>query len=372
MRLAGSDTMRREGFWQRLCLEPWLFGLLLLLSLVGVATVYSATGGDGAAAWAQTKRLLLGLVALLLVARCPPQWFHGLALPGYGLCLLLLIGVHFFGTEVNGSQRWLVLGGVRLQPSELMKILLPLALAAVLAPARWPVGWLPTLLGLVLIALPVGLIVLQPDLGTALLVAAPGGFMLFLAGVRWRIIGLILAAALASLPLLWMTMHDYQRRRVLTLLDPEADPQGAGYHILQSKIALGSGGWSGKGWLEGSQARLDFLPEAHTDFIFAVFGEEHGFLGTMLLLALYIAICARGLMIAATASDRFGRLLVSTLSVTVFVYVFINMGMVSGILPVVGVPLPLMSYGGSSILSLAVAFGLMMSIYAHRQNSSLQ
>lgn len=352
-------------------LDLWLFAMLVGLGLIGLATVYSATGSDMGALISQAQRLGIGLAALLIVARCPPQWFHGIALPGYALCLCLLLAVHLIGIEVNGSQRWLRLGGLRLQPSELMKIVLPLALAAVLAPARWPLGWGALLSSSLLILLPVGLIIAQPDLGTAVLVVAPGVFALFLAGMRWRLIGLISALGLAGLPLSWFGLHDYQRRRVLTLLNPESDPQGAGYHIIQSKIAIGSGGWSGKGWTDGTQARLDFLPEAHTDFIFAVFAEEHGLIGAIGLLVLYLAICGRGLWLAAHTDDRFGRVLISTLSLTVFVYVFVNIGMVSGILPVVGVPLPLVSYGGSSILALSVAFGLIMSVHSHRQRTSI-
>lgn len=355
----------RQSAWQWLHLDPWLTGMLALLAAVGVATVYSATNGNADFALAQMQRIGVGFAALLIVARIPPQVYHGLALPGYALCLLLLLGVHFFGTEVNGAQRWLSVGGVRLQPSELMKILLPLALSAMLAPSRWPLSLLNLLGGLVLIVLPVALIGLQPDLGTALLVAAPGGLLIFLAGLRWKWLMAMAVAAIAALPLLWQAMHEYQRARVLTLLNPESDPRGAGYHIIQSKIAIGSGGLQGQGWMQGTQAQLDFLPEAHTDFIFAVFAEEHGLIGALLLMALYVAICGRGLYIANQSEDRFGRLLVSTLSITVFVYVFVNIGMVSGILPVVGVPLPFMSYGGSSVVSLAVAFGLMMSVRAH-------
>ncbi len=357
----------KRSLSQLLHIDPWLMALLILLAGIGVATVYSATGGSINAAISQGQRMGVGLAALLIVARMPPNWFHGLALPGYAVCVLLLVAVHFFGTEVNGSQRWLSLGGVRLQPSELMKIILPLALSAVLAPSRWPLGFGTLLVGMVLIAIPVGLIGLQPDLGTALLVAAPGGFLMFLAGLRWKLLGLLSVLAMAALPALWFTMHDYQRSRILTMFNPERDPQGAGYHIIQSKIAIGSGGLTGQGWMQGTQAQLDFLPEAHTDFIFAVFAEEHGFIGALLLIAIYIAICARGLYIATQSSERFGRLLVATLSVTVFVYVFVNMGMVSGILPVVGVPLPLMSFGGSSIVSLAVAFGLIMSVRSHNR-----
>ncbi len=364
--MAAYGTEKRN-LAQMLCIDPWLMAMLVLLGGLGLATVYSATGGNINAAISQGQRMGVGLAALLIVARLPPNWFHGLALPGYLLCILLLVAVHLFGTEVNGSQRWLSLGGVRLQPSELMKIILPLALSTVLAPSRWPLGLGTLLLGLAMIAVPVALIGLQPDLGTALLVAAPGGFLMFLAGLRWKLLGVLIALSLAALPALWYTMHDYQRSRILTLFNPERDPQGAGYHIIQSKIAIGSGGLSGQGWMNGTQAQLDFLPEAHTDFIFAVFAEEHGFIGALALIAIYIAICARGLYIATQSAERFGRLLVSTLSVTVFVYVFVNMGMVSGILPVVGVPLPLMSYGGSSIVSLAVAFGLIMSVHSHNR-----
>lgn len=365
--MGSSFRHDRQSLGQLLHVDLWLMGLLLLLAGAGLATVYSASGGDESALISQAQRMGIGLAVLLIVARIPPNWFHGFALPTYALCLLLLLAVELFGTEVNGSQRWLSIGSIRLQPSELMKIVLPIALSAVLAPSRWPLGWGSLFTGIAMVALPVALIAHQPDLGTAVLVAAPGGFLLFLAGLRWRLIAGLILFALAALPVLWHSMHDYQRSRVLTMLNPERDPQGAGYHIIQSKIAIGSGGIDGKGWTQGSQAQLDFLPEAHTDFIFAVFAEEYGFIGSILLLLLYIAICARGLYIATHCEERFGRLLVSTLSLTVFVYVFVNMGMVSGILPVVGVPLPLMSYGGSSIVSLAIAFGLIMSVRSHNR-----
>lgn len=279
----------------------------------------------------------------------------------------MLVLVLVLGDSAKGAQRWLDLGVIRFQPSELMKLAMPLAIAAYLHQRTLPPQLGSMAVTLILIAVPTGLVMVQPDLGTSLLVVAAGGFALFFAGLRWRWIVGAVALVAAAAPLLWLRLHDYQRGRILTLFDPERDPLGAGYHITQSKIAIGSGGGFGKGWLEGTQAKLDFLPEANTDFIFAVIAEELGLIGVVLLLLIYLAIVARGLIIALRAQDTFQRLLAAALTLKFFVYVFINIGMVIGLLPVVGVPLPLVSYGGTSAVSLLVGFGMLMSIQTNRK-----
>jgi rod shape determining protein RodA len=286
----------------------------------------------------------------------------------YALGLLLLIAVMLLGDMGKGAQRWLDLSIVRFQPSEIMKLALPMMLAWLFGKASVPPRWRYILISLVLIGMPTALIVRQPDLGTAILIVAAGLSALYLAGLRWRlIIGTVLGAIPLAVVMWQFIMHDYQKQRVLTFLDPSRDPLGAGYHTIQSSIALGSGGLFGKGWLGGTQSHLEFLPERHTDFIFAVFGEEFGLIGILALVALYFFVILRGLYIAVNAQDTYSRLLAGSISLTFFVYVFINMGMVSGLLPVVGVPLPLVSYGGSSMVTLMAGFGMLMSIHTHRR-----
>ncbi|HEY5789368.1 MAG TPA: rod shape-determining protein RodA [Gammaproteobacteria bacterium] len=346
---------------------PLLFALLTLAGL-GLAVVYSAGGQDLALLQRQALRLGLGFAVLLAVAQVPPallrQWAPWLFAGG----LLLLVAVLGLGVIGKGAQRWLSLGPVRFQPSELMKLAVPMMVAWYLAEHPLPPSARRLAVAVLLIALPAVLVARQPDLGTALLIAAAGFFVLYMGGLSLR---LMLLGGLAALPLagvLWkFGMHDYQRNRVLTFLDPERDPLGAGYHIIQSKIALGSGGVYGKGWLNGSQSRLEFLPERSTDFIFAVFGEEFGLLGGLLLIVLYLLLITRGLYITTRAQDSFTRLLAGSLTLTFFVYVFVNTGMVSGLLPVVGVPLPLISYGGTSMVTLLAGFGILMSIHTHRR-----
>jgi rod shape determining protein RodA len=289
------------------------------------------------------------------------------AVPLYILGMLLLIGVALFGDVSHGAKRWLNLGVTRIQPSELMRIAVPLMLAWYFARREASLRLTDYIIATILLALPVGLIVKQPDLGTSLLIASSGFYVIFLAGLSWRLIFSAGIAIAAITPLLWSMMHDYQRRRIEILLDPYQDPLGAGYHTIQATIALGSGGLAGKGWLNGTQAQLDFLPERHTDFIFAVFGEEFGLLGNLLLLALFATIIGRGLLISANAQNTFCRLLAGSITLTFFTYAFVNMGMVSGILPVVGVPLPLISYGGTSLVTLLVGFGILMSIQTHKR-----
>ena len=281
--------------------------------------------------------------------------------------MVLLVGVALFGVVVNGSRRWLNLGVTRFQPSELMKIALPLMLAWYFQKFEGRIGWKDFVLAAILIVVPVYLIKRQPDLGTALLIAASGFYVLFLAGLSWKIIVGLAALGAGAAPLLWPHLHDYQRERILTFIDPTRDPLGAGYHSTQASIAIGSGGVIGKGWLNGTQTHLDFLPERHTDFIFAVFGEEFGLIGNALLLLLYLLLIGRGMMIAAKASTLFGRLMAGAVTLMFFTYAFVNMGMVSGVLPVVGVPLPFVSYGGTALVSLFIGLGILMSVQAHRK-----
>lgn len=346
---------------------PLLAGLLGLCG-IGLLLAYSAGGGAMAALESQGARVAIGLTLALLAAQVPLGWLQRLAAPAYLLTVVLLVVVDAIGAIGHGAQRWLELGPLRFQPSELAKLAVPLMVARYLSDRALPPTPRDVAVAAALLLLPTLLVAAQPDLGTSLLVAAGGLSVLFLAGLGWRLIGLFGLLAAAGLPLLWLFgMHDYQRHRVLTLFDPQRDPLGTGYHIIQSKIAIGSGGFYGKGWLEGSQTRLHFLPESATDFVFAVFGEEFGLLGVIGLLLLYGFIIGRGMHIAMQASDGFGRLLGGGLVCTFFVYVLVNIGMVSGLFPVVGVPLPLVSYGGTSMVTLMLGFGMLMGIRAHRK-----
>jgi len=348
-------------------IDMWLLLLLATVAGLGMFVIYSASGHSIPAVVNQAERFLLGLFVMAVVAQAPPEFYRMLAPWLYGLTLLLLLLVEVIGDHAMGAQRWLDLGFIRFQPSELMKLAMPMTLAAFLHHRRLPPRPLTLLASLVILGVPTVLIMVQPDLGTSMLVIAAGGFTLFFAGLQWRWILGALAAVGAAAPILWERLHDYQRKRILTLLDPESDPLGAGYHITQSKIAIGSGGLFGKGWLEGTQAKLEFLPEAHTDFIFAVFAEELGLISVLVLLAVYLCIVGRCLWIAVRAQDSFQRLLAGALGMTFFIYVFINIGMVIGLLPVVGVPLPLFSFGGTSMVSLLAGFGMLMSIHTHRK-----
>lgn len=344
-----------------------LFLIVLALMGIGLLTIYSATASDGF--WKLDKQLInmgLSMAVMLLVARTPPQTLMRFAVPLYTVGVVLLLGVALFGIVVNGSRRWISLGIVRIQPSEIMKIAMPLMLAWYFHKHESMLRARHYAIACGLLALPIVFILKQPDLGTSLLIGAAGFFVIFLAGLPWKVIFGLGAMAGAALPFAWTMLHDYQRRRVLTLLDPTSDPLGAGYHIIQSTIAIGSGGALGKGWLNGSQTHLEFIPEKHTDFIFAVFAEEWGLLGNGILLVLFTLLIGRGLMIAAAASTMFSRLLAGSLTLVFFTYAFVNMGMVSGILPVVGVPLPFVSYGGTALVTLMLGIGILMSIHTHR------
>ncbi|MEJ2478953.1 MAG: rod shape-determining protein RodA [Acidihalobacter sp.] len=363
-----SDTAGGPGRLLR-----WLHfdGVLLLAVLtliaLGLAILYSAAGENVGMVYRQGMRLVIALGVMALVAQVPAPQLRRLTPWLYLGGLLLLVLVLVMGEVGKGAQRWLDLGLVRFQPSEVMKLAVPMAVAWYFAARPLPPRARDLMVAGLIVGVPAALIAKEPDLGTALLVALAGFFVIFLSGVRYRVLALLFGLALAALPVLWHFMHGYQRDRVLTFLNPERDPLGAGYHIIQSMIAVGSGGIYGKGWLNGTQAQLDFLPERSTDFIFSVFGEEFGLLGAGVLLALYVFIVLRGLHIALKAQDTYARLLAGSLSLTFSVYVFVNVGMVIGLLPVVGVPLPLVSYGGTSMVTLLAAFGMLMSIHSHRR-----
>ncbi len=346
-----------------------MLGLLALLT-VSMVVLYSSGGEDIGLSIRQAVRMSIAFVVLFIAAQIHPDRLRDLAYWTYGLGLLLLIAVLMFGDIGKGAQRWLELGFIRFQPSEIMKIAVPLLVAAYLSERPLAPSFMRIVAALVIIVIPTVLIAKQPDLGTAILIASSGLVVIFLAGISWKLIFSFVAILAAAAPLLWFNMHPYQQRRVLTFLNPENDPLGAGYHIIQSKIAIGSGGLSGRGWLQGTQSHLEFLPERSTDFIFAVIAEEFGLIGVVLLIMLYLLITARGLIIASQAQTSFGGLLAGSLAITFLVYVFVNIGMVTGLLPVVGVPLPLVSYGGTSMVTLLAGFGILMSIHTHRRMMS--
>jgi rod shape determining protein RodA len=347
-------------------IDHTLIVLLVSLSMLGLAALFSAAYQNPARLVSQLGNLGVALVAMWCVAQIPPQTLMRFAVPAYAVALALLVAVALFGDVVNGARRWLNVGVGRFQPSEMMKLALPLMLAWYFHRNESTLRLRNFAIAALLLAVPVALILRQPDLGTAALVGAAGFFVLFFAGLSWRLIGTLGALGAAAIPLAWPFLHPYQQRRVLTLLDPSQDPLGAGYHIIQSTIAVGSGGVSGKGWLNGTQAHLEFIPERDTDFIFAVYSEEFGLVGNMVLLVLYALLIGRGLVIAANAATVFSRLLAGSVSLIFFTYAFVNMGMVSGILPVVGVPLPFLSYGGTALLTLFLGAGILMSVNRHR------
>jgi rod shape determining protein RodA len=343
-------------------LDGWLMLFLGLIFLLSLMVLYSASNQSFGKIDNKIVYTVLSLTIMWIISRMRPQMLMNLAPPIYGIGLLLLIAVHFKGVTVNGSTRWLSLGFTRIQPSEILKIALPMMLAWFFQKYETQLRWWHYAVASVLIALPVALILKQPDLGTATLIMAAGFFVLFFAGLSWKIIIGGLVAFSASLPVIWSMMHDYQKKRVLTLFDPMQDPLGAGYHIIQSMIAIGSGGPWGKGWLKGTQTHLDYIPERTTDFIFAVFSEEFGMIGNIILVMLYLLVISRGLMITARAQTLYGRLMAGSITLSFFVYAFVNMGMVSGILPVVGVPLPFVSYGGTATVTLFISMGMLMGI----------
>ena len=365
-RLAQRPWVDRLRPWVDVFDGPLLIALLVLV-LTSLAVQYSAALDFPGRFQGHLRNLGIAALAMWAAALVPPVRLMRLALPLYALGLAMLIAVELFGVTNKGAQRWLDIGITRIQPSEIMKLAMPLLLAWFFQQRD---GWLRAkdyAFAALLLAIPVVLVAKQPDLGTAILVLAAGAYVIFFAGLSWKIIGGLLVAGLASLPLLWMVMHDYQKQRVLTLIDPGADPLGKGFHIIQSIIAVGSGGWFGKGWMDGTQTHLEFIPERTTDFIFAVYAEEFGLLGNAVLLVLYLMLIGRGFYIAAGAPTFFARLLAGAITLIFFTYAFVNMGMVSGILPVVGVPLPLVSYGGTALVTLFLGLGILMSIQKHRK-----
>jgi len=359
--------VRRIGARLAEGIDTTLLVLMLSLSMLGLLALFSASYDTPSRVASQLVNLGVALAAMWLVAQVPPQTMMRFAVPAYVIGLAFLVAVALFGDVVNGARRWLHVGVTRFQPSEMMKLALPLMLAWYFHKHETSLKLRNFGVAAMLLIVPLGLIARQPDLGTAALVGAAGFYVIFFAGLSWRVLGTLLGLGLAALPIGWGFLHDYQRKRILTLLDPSTDPLGAGYHIIQSTIAVGSGGLWGKGWLNGTQAHLEFIPERHTDFIFAVFSEEFGLIGNVVLLVLYFLLVGRGLYVAANAATVFARLLAGTISLMFFTYAFVNMGMVSGILPVVGVPLPFLSYGGTALLTLFIGAGILMSVHRYRK-----
>ena len=368
--LSSEDVMRRRAsFLQRIHIDGPLLIILLTLAAGSLFVLYSASGKNWDLLSKQATSFGIGLVSMFIIAQLEPRFMARWVPLAYLTGVLLLVVVDVMGHNAMGATRWINIPGViRFQPSEFMKIIMPATLAWYLSKRTLPPDLKHVAISLVLIGLPVLLIVRQPDLGPALLILASGAFVLFMGGLRWRWIISVIAAAVPVAVAMWFfVMHDYQKQRVLTFLDPESDPLGTGWNIIQSKAAIGSGGVFGKGWLLGTQSHLDFLPESHTDFIIAVLGEEFGLVGICMLLIVYLLLIGRGLVITAQAQTLFGKLLAGSLTMTFFVYVFVNIGMVSGLLPVEGVPLPFISYGGTSLVTLLSAFGVLMSIHTHRK-----
>lgn len=360
------STQAQKSIFYRLHIDPYLLAGLMALIAISLTVLYSVAGYE--MLYRQVVRLGIALTAMVIIAQIPPEWYQRWSPAVFIVCVLLLIAVLVVGHTGKGAQRWLDLGFTKFQPSEIMKLSMPFMVAYYVSQFTLPIRLRKAFIALLIVIIPTLLIAKQPDLGTSILVASSGLFVLFLSGISWFYLSIAVGAVLAFIPILWyFLMLDYQRVRVLTLLNPEADPLGAGYHIIQSKIAIGSGGLWGKGWLQGTQSQLEFLPERHTDFIFSVFCEEFGFVGVLVLFSIYLFIIARGLWIANQAQDAFTKLVAGSIILTFFVYVLVNIGMVSGLLPVVGVPLPLVSFGGTSIVTLLAGFGVLMSIHTHKR-----
>jgi rod shape determining protein RodA len=365
---SGLLAQRKAGMGDVIHVDVPMLLLLLIISAYGLLILYSAVGQQIEPVISQGTKILVGLSAMLVIAQIPPIVYLRLAPWIFLIGLIALVLVYFFGVEVKGARRWLKIPGItNFQPSEIMKLILPLMLAWYFQHRHLPPKAKHVFWSLVITIIPVILIAFQPDLGTSLIIAASGLFVLLLAGISWRLVLSTIGIGVLTAPALWFVLRDYQQQRILTLLDPERDPLGAGWNIIQSKTAIGSGGLFGKGLFEGTQSNLDFLPESQTDFIVAVLGEELGLAGVVGLLILYLLLIGRGIILAVQAQDTFGRLLSGSITFTFFVYVFVNMGMVSGILPVVGVPLPFVSYGGTSVITLFIGFGVLMSVRTHRR-----
>ncbi len=368
--LSREDVLRRRAsLLQRLHIDGLLLVLLLVLAAGSLFILYSASGKSWDMVIKQATSFGIGLGVMLVIAQFEPRFMARWVPLGYLAVVGLLLAVEFVGYTAMGATRWINIPGViRFQPSEFMKIIMPMTIAWYLSSRSLPPSIKHTAISLAMILIPFVLILKQPDLGTSLLILASGAFVLFIGGLRWRwIIGVVTAFVPVAVAMWYFVLRDYQKQRVLTFLDPESDPLGTGWNIIQSKAAIGSGGVFGKGWLAGTQSHLDFLPESHTDFIIAVLAEEFGLVGVCLLLVVYILLITRGLVITAQAQTLFGKLLAGALTMTFFVYVFVNIGMVSGLLPVVGVPLPFISYGGTSLVTLLSGFGVLMSIHTHRK-----
>lgn len=368
--LAGQEKVYRKnkGLLTALHLDLWLILGILALIFISSLVVFSSSGGDLEVTLRHLSRVGVAFVIMIVFAQVPPIYLKVISPWVFALALILLVAVVFFGEIGKGAQRWLDFGFFLFQPSELMKLALPMMLARLYAQDHLPPPGHKMFLGLILVGLSAGLIIVQPDLGTSILIAMSGLFILFFAGLSWKAIASATAVLMASAPVVWnFYMYEYQKQRVLTFLNPESDPLDSGYHIIQSKIAIGSGGIEGKGFMGSSQAHLDFLPESTTDFIFSVLAEEFGLIGVIVLLIIYSLVIARGLYISSQAQDNFTRLLSASLTMTLFIYVLVNIGMVSGLLPVVGLPLPLVSYGGSALVTLMISFGILMSIHTHKK-----
>ncbi|MCX7125731.1 MAG: rod shape-determining protein RodA [Gammaproteobacteria bacterium] len=353
--------------WHQLHLDPLLLFSLILLAIIGLFILYSASNASAVVVAKQGYRLALSFVLMCIFAQIPPHYYKQWAPWLYAIGFILLMAVLVIGKVDMGGKRWISLGFMRFQPSEIMTLAMPILLAWFLSEKTLPPKSSATFIAGLMIIAPALLIAKEPDLGTAIVVTLAGFSVLLLAGIRWRLIGFLSGLLVLLSPVIWHFMHIYQKDRVLTFLNPERDPLGSGYHIIQSKIAIGSGGFFGKGWMQGTQSHLSFLPAHTTDFIFAVSGEELGFIGCFVILALFILIFIRCLFISLHAQDNFTRLLSGSLALTFIMSAFINLGMVTGILPVVGVPLPLISYGGSSMITLMINFGIIMSIHSHKR-----
>lgn len=368
---SGSAAMDRRSAWSGIRPYVMVFDGTMMLALglivlISVATMYSAAFDFPGRLAGHLRNIGVAFVVMWAFALVPPPVLMRAAVPIYTIGILLLIAVATFGIINKGAQRWLDIGITRIQPSEMLKIATPMMLAWYFQQREGALRWYDFAIAAVLLAVPVGFVAEQPDLGTSILVLAAGAYIIFFAGLSWAVILTLGAAAVAAAPVLWMVMHDYQRQRVMTLLDPTSDPLGKGFHIIQSTIAVGSGGLTGKGFMQGTQTHLEFIPERTTDFILAVFAEEFGLLGVGVLMLLYLAVISRGLVIAANGGSAFGRLMAGSITMSFATYCFVNMGMVIGILPVVGVPLPWMSYGGTAMVTLGVGTGILMSINRHR------
>ncbi|ENV67916.1 MULTISPECIES: rod shape-determining protein RodA [Acinetobacter] len=364
----GLHLKNNSSYWHKLHLDPWLLSLLILNAILGLIVVYSASAQDMGLVFKQGFSFLLGFVALFICAQVPPKVYQAFSPYLYAVSLVLLIAVFFIGEVRMGARRWIaipLLGSM--QPSELMKFAMPLMITWFLSRNALPPRIFHILISLVLIVIPLLLVALQPDLGAGILILTSGLFVLFLAGISWKLILGSMGLVMLFLPIAWtFLLESYQKKRITTLIDPEADVLGSGWNIIQSKIAIGSGGFSGKGYLQGTQSHFGFLPERHTDFIMSTYAEEFGFIGVVILFSLYAAIIIRCFMIGLNSFNNFGRLIVGSLALSFFLYVVVNSGMVSGIFPVTGDPLPFMSYGGTAIITLLAGFGIVMSVHTHR------